>query len=259
MTKRPMVARSSPGEADTSLRDVNAAGQDRSPAVIRRHAAGAYFALTFVLSWTATLCVAFPWLRRGQPLPDLAGILMFPAMLLGPCLAGVLMTWAVDGIAGLRTLQGRLTRWRLGLWYAVLLIPPVLVYGVLVCLRFTVSPAFAPNLFFAGMLFGVPAGYLEEIGWMGFVFEPVRAMRMGGTQEIDHREVPDGTGAFRAVWQSRAALRVLSALGDPRACGSGVVAGSPRSANVCHGVNAWWGARQPLGMLAPCTLSTGVV
>lgn len=153
---------------------------------------------------------------------------MFPAMLLGPCLAGVLMTWAVDGIAGLRTLQGRLTRWRLGPWYAVLLIPPVLVYGVLVCLRFTVSPAFAPNLFFAGMLFGVPAGYLEEIGWMGFVFEKLRARRtalgaamvLGLAWAVWHLPVVDFLGAahphgpywlpfFLAFAAAMTAVRVL--------------------------------------------------
>jgi len=148
-----------------------------SRGLIRRHPAGAFFAITFLVSWTAALCVALPWLHRGQRLPELAGIIMFPAMLLGPSVTGILMTCAVSGTAGLRVLGDRLTRWRLGTWYAVLLIPPVLVCGLLVCLQHLVSPAFAPNLFFAGVLFGLPAGYLEEIGWMGFVFDRLRERR----------------------------------------------------------------------------------
>jgi CAAX protease family protein len=172
-----MSARASQTGAGTPSRDSKPTGQERSPGIIRQHPVAAYFLFTFVVSWTAALCVAFPWLRRGQPLPDLAGILMFPAMLLGPSATGILMTCAMDGTAGLRALGERLGRWRLGPWYAVLLIPPVLVYGVLVCLRYGVSSAFSPNLFFAGVLFGIPAGCLEEIGWMGFVFEKLRERR----------------------------------------------------------------------------------
>jgi membrane protease YdiL (CAAX protease family) len=65
--------------------------------------------------------------------------------------------------------------WRLGRWYAALIIPPLLVYAILFCLQSFVSPAFAPNMFFTGVFFGIPAGYLEEIGWMGFVFEKLQA------------------------------------------------------------------------------------
>ena len=77
--------------------------------------------------------------------------------------------------ANARGLAARLRRWRLGRWYAALLIPPILVWGILVCLKLLVSPAFAPNWFLAGVFFGIPAGFLEEIGWMGFAFEKLRA------------------------------------------------------------------------------------
>lgn len=148
---------------------------ERPTWIIQRHPVTAYFAMTFVISWAAALCVALPWLLRGRGLPDLAGILMFPAMLLGPSVSGVAMTRAVDTTAGLRALVARLRRWRLGPWYAALLIPPMLVYGVLLGLQLLVSPAFAPDLFLAGVLFGIPAGFLEEIGWTGFAFEKLRA------------------------------------------------------------------------------------
>ena len=142
--------------------------------LIRRYPASAFFAITFIVSWAAALGVAWPWIRRGQSLPNLAGILMFPAMLLGPSVTGVLMTRVVAGPAGLRALADRLGRWSLGKWYATLLIPPVLVYGTLASLQHLASAAFAPNLFFWGVLFGVPAGYLEEIGWMGFAYDRLR-------------------------------------------------------------------------------------
>jgi membrane protease YdiL (CAAX protease family) len=102
---------------------------------------------------------------------------MFPAMLLGPSVTGILMTYAVGGRIALRTLKERLGRWRLGPWYGTLLIPPVLVYGVLACLEHVVSPAFTPNLYLLGVSFGVPAGYLEEIGWTGFVYGKLRERR----------------------------------------------------------------------------------
>jgi Type II CAAX prenyl endopeptidase Rce1-like len=35
-------------------------------------------------------------------------------------------------------------------------------------------PVLCPNFFLMGILFGVPAGYLEEIGWMGYAFPKMR-------------------------------------------------------------------------------------
>jgi hypothetical protein len=53
-------------------------------------------------------------------------------------------------------------------WYVALLIPPVFVLTVLLLLKIFVSPVYAPNRFWIGVLFGIPAGFFEEIGWMGF-------------------------------------------------------------------------------------------
>jgi hypothetical protein len=55
-------------------------------------------------------------------------------------------------------------------WYGALLIPPALILTVLVLLKTSVSTVFAPNYFLVGLLFGVPAGFFEEIGWMGYAF-----------------------------------------------------------------------------------------
>jgi uncharacterized protein len=149
-------------------------------AIISRYPVVSYFALTFVISWAGALAVAAPHLIRHQPLPKMTGILMLPVMLLGPSLAGIVLTRIVDGKDGLRDLFSRMFLARVPAgWYTALLIPPVLVLTVLIFLQRFVSPVFAPNRFFIGILFGIPAGLLEEIGWMGYAFPKMRSQRNG--------------------------------------------------------------------------------
>jgi membrane protease YdiL (CAAX protease family) len=97
---------------------------------------------------------------------------MFPAMLVGPSVAGITLTAMVDGRAGLRDLLSRIRKARVGgRWYAVaILIPPSLILVVLVTLSSLVSPVFAPQILTYGIAFGVLAGLLEEIGWTGYAF-----------------------------------------------------------------------------------------
>src|ERR1700693_4711347 len=91
-----------------------------------------YFLLTFTISWLGALAVAAPHLLRHEPLPIITGILMFPVMLLGPSLSGIFLTGVVAGKPGLRDLLSRLLRARISpIWYAPLLIPPVLVLTLL--------------------------------------------------------------------------------------------------------------------------------
>lgn len=168
-----------------------------------RHPIVAYFALTFLISWTGALAVAAPNLIRHQPLPKMTGILMFPAMLLGPSLAGIVLTRIVDGESGLRALFSKMLRaWVPPGWYAALLLPPVLVLTVLLFLQRFVSPVYAPNRFFMGILFGIPAGLLEEIGWMGYAFPKMRSQSNGLTPSIL-------LGLFWALWH----LPVINYLG----------------------------------------------
>ncbi|HZQ20845.1 MAG TPA: CPBP family intramembrane glutamic endopeptidase [Terriglobales bacterium] len=148
--------------------------------MIRRYPVVTYFALTFLISWAGALAVAAPFLIRHQPLPKMTGILMFPIMLLGPSVAGILLTRIVDGKIGLRVLFSQILRaWVPPGWYVALLIPPVLVLTVLLFLQGFVSPAYAPNRFFMGILFGIPAGFFEEIGWMGYAFPKMRSEKNG--------------------------------------------------------------------------------
>ena len=145
----------------------------------------AYFALTLTTSWVAALAVAAPYLWRHEHLPQITGILMFPAMLLGPSLTGIVLTGVVDGRTGLMDLLSRMLLARLpARWYATLLVPPVLILSVLLFLETFVSPSYAPNHFFMGILFGIPAGFLEEIGWTGYAFPKMRYQNDGLTPSI---------------------------------------------------------------------------
>jgi len=140
-----------------------------------RHPAITYFVLTFAVSWLGAFAVAALHLLRGEAISKFAGLMMFPAMLLGPCAAGILLAWLIDGSIGLRDLFSRMRGIRVpARWYAALLIPPVLVLTVFFLMKTFVSPVFAPNRFFAGMGFGFVAGFFEEIGWMGFAFPKMR-------------------------------------------------------------------------------------
>jgi membrane protease YdiL (CAAX protease family) len=126
------------------------------------------------------LAVAAPNLIHDEPLPKMTGILMFPAMLLGPTFAGIVLTRIVDGKSGLRVLFSQMCRaWVLPRWYTALLLPPALVLTVLLLLERFASPVYAPNRFFMGILFGIPAGFLEEIGWMGYAFPKMRSETNG--------------------------------------------------------------------------------
>ena len=151
---------------------------EKSMNLMKRHPVAAYFILTFAISWLGALAVVAPRLLRGETIPKFSGILMFPVMLLGPVVSGILLTCVLDGTSGLRNLFSRMRRIRVGAqWYAALLIPPTTILLVLLFLSNFVSPVFAPSRFFVGATFGIVAGFFEEIGWMGFAFPKMTKTR----------------------------------------------------------------------------------
>jgi membrane protease YdiL (CAAX protease family) len=170
---------------------------------LHRRPAASYFALTLAVSWIGALLVAAPHLLGGQPLPKLTGILMFPAMLLGPSVVGIALTRLVDGPRGLRDLFSRMRLVHFPRrWYAALLIPPLLVPTVLLRLESLLSPIYTPNRFVVGLAFAIPAGFFEEIGWMGFAFPKMRQKLRALTAAVL-------LGIFWGVWH----MPVLDYLG----------------------------------------------
>ncbi len=142
--------------------------------LIRRKPIVSYFVLAYFIAWLGALVVVAPYWMRGEPVPRFSGLMMFPAMLLGPSIAGIVLTWWMGGMNALRDLLSRMRRIGSVRWLAVLVVPPAVVAGVLLVLAAWVAPVFVPNRFPFGFLFGCAAGFFEELGWMGFAFPAMR-------------------------------------------------------------------------------------
>jgi membrane protease YdiL (CAAX protease family) len=173
-------------------------------AFLRKHPVLGYFVLAFAISWSGALMVAAPSMVGGTSLPQITGLLMFAVMLLGPSVGGVTMTSLLEGRKGLQSLFHRIRTVHVGgRWYAALLIPPTLVLVTLFALETLVANVFTPNHFYLGILFGVPAGFLEEIGWTGYALPALlyrmnafkAAIVMGAIWSIWHLPVINFLGA----------------------------------------------------------------
>ena len=170
--------------------------------VLRRAPLLWYFVFAYAASGLALAVIGWPRLDAtgGRPAASLA---MFPVVVIGAGLAGLAMTAATGGRQALRQLRARLTRWRLGRWWLVLLLPPLGILAVLAALRLFVSPSFAPQFFVFGIGIGLVAGLFEEIGWTGFAYPRLRArwgalggaLLLGVLWALWHMPVVDALGA----------------------------------------------------------------
>jgi uncharacterized protein len=149
-------------------------------AFLKRHPVEAYYALVFVISFGSILIVLGPggFLGTGQT----SGVQLYvggPLSLLGPSIAGVLMTSLIYGKAGLRNLLSRLFKWRVrGGWYAVALLTAPLLTMVLI-FTLSLTPAIATasdkaSLIVSGLVFGCVVPFFEELGWTGFAIPEIR-------------------------------------------------------------------------------------
>lgn len=155
-------------------------------AFIKRHPVLTYFVLTFAISWGGVLLVIGG--PGAIPTPSEQAMKLLPVaimvMVLGPSVAGILLTGLVNGQGGLREFLSRLLRWRVNpRWYAVaLLISPILITVILLAFSRT-SPVFIPGivttddkatLLMSGIAAGLAAGIFEELGWTGFAIPRLR-------------------------------------------------------------------------------------
>jgi uncharacterized protein len=145
--------------------------------LLRRRPLLSYFVLAYGITWIGIGLAGVLTRFQGDPMPMERFPLVLLAMLLGPSVAGVVMTAVVGGRAGLQYLGARMRRWRVApRWYAVaLLTNPIVTLTVLLSLTAFVAPDYAPgfNPLF-GLLAGGLAGFCEEIGWTGFATPRLR-------------------------------------------------------------------------------------
>ena len=157
-------------------------------AFVKRHPVLSYFALAFAISWGGILlAVGFGpggFSATPQQFRMTAPYAAIPAMLLGPSVAGIVLTGLLYGRAGFRELRARLLKWRVGArWYAVaLLTAPLAVTAALLALSL-ISPEYLPGILTSdekvpivlmGIAVGLIVGIFEEIGWTGFAIPRMR-------------------------------------------------------------------------------------
>jgi membrane protease YdiL (CAAX protease family) len=155
---------------------------------IKRHPLLSYFALAFAISWGGIiLAVGFGpggFSATPQQFRMTAPYAAIPAMLLGPSVAGILLTGLLYGKAGFREFRARLLKWRVGArWYTVaLLTAPLSVTAALLALSL-ISPEYLPGIFTSnekipivlmGIAVGLVVGIFEELGWTGFAIPRMR-------------------------------------------------------------------------------------
>lgn len=134
-----------------------------------------YFILTFAISWGAILILAGP---DGIPATPDQAVMLGMAMLIGPTVAGILLTGIASGKGGYHDLLSRLVRGRVGIrWYAMALLIAPLTTAVVVLVLWLFSSDFTPsistsddkaNLVIMGFVAGLMVGIFEELGWTGF-------------------------------------------------------------------------------------------
>src|SRR5947209_18414890 len=99
----------------------------RAMQLLRRHPLISFFVMAYAISWTYVIVFLVVW-----PLPD--SIVTDTPELLGPVVAGFVMTAVMGGRAGVRQLLRRFVMWRVrAVWYlyALVAIPALYFIGVM--------------------------------------------------------------------------------------------------------------------------------
>ncbi len=139
-----------------------------------------YFVVAFAFTW------AFWW----PAVLDERGLISLPIPVVlvgsfGPLVAAIAVTAQESGRAGLRTLLGRIVRWRVApIWYGVALLGPVLIYLAAMALHVLLGgqpPDLSaligalPLVMVLAVYFLIVAGLGEEVGWRGYALPKLQA------------------------------------------------------------------------------------
>jgi membrane protease YdiL (CAAX protease family) len=158
-------------------------------AFVRRHPLAVFLVLVFTLTWALEI----PWIEStdGPVKFDFPFPLLF-VMGWMPGVAAILVTGAISGRSGIRTLLGRLLIWRLGRWYLV----PILGSAALWLAALALDPLFGgtgitlPTLSI-DLLIGVAVSLVviflinsEEIAWRGFAIPRLQARHRALTASL---------------------------------------------------------------------------
>lgn len=129
---------------------------------------------------------------------------LFPVMVLSVAGLGIaLIAWR-EGRVGLRRVLDEERRWRVpARFYLAPLLPPACIAVTLLVMSLAVSRAFAPQLFAIGFIFGIVAGFFEELFWSAFAYPRLAAWLgplpgsavLGVAWAVWHTPVVDALGA----------------------------------------------------------------
>jgi membrane protease YdiL (CAAX protease family) len=151
----------------------------------KNHPALVYFSLVFAISWGLIIILVHP---ANMPIDteqskDLLPLL-YTMMLVGPGVAGILLTGIVHGKEGFRMIRSRLLKWRVGVrWYVLALLTAPILASVILLILSHLSPEFNIGIFqsedkitilLSGIATGLMVGLFEEIGWSGFIVPNLR-------------------------------------------------------------------------------------
>lgn len=163
----------------------------------KEHQVVSYYLVTCLISWGGlVLLLGGAHQVTAQP-TNVPFLHVYLITVAGPCIAGILLTGVYDGTNGYRDFFSRLCNYRVEFkWYAIaLLIAPLTVFITLFILSFF-SPVFLPGIVRTGdssvaltlglagsnkitlvlfvLMMGLFNGFVEEVGWTGFVTPKLR-------------------------------------------------------------------------------------
>ena len=137
---------------------------------IRRHPLAAYFVMAYGFSWAMVALYS-------------TGFIFALLALFGPALAAIIVTWLIEGRAGVKALLRRVGLWRVSLrWYVVAIGLPVMVALAALCVHSAltgVPPAINSGTPISLLIIIALLVVGEELGWRGFALPHLQARHNG--------------------------------------------------------------------------------